>query len=79
MSCAYFKTALLLLEDNDFALMFFFKEKPTVVVQGEYIEMESDALNQHECMASITALLKHMQTNKITPEVAKVMLEAYSK
>ncbi|XP_071796803.1 DNA-dependent protein kinase catalytic subunit-like [Asterias amurensis] len=47
------------------------EEKPTVVVQGEYIEMESDALNQHECMASITALLKHMQTNKITPEVAK--------
>ncbi|XP_022110985.1 DNA-dependent protein kinase catalytic subunit-like isoform X2 [Acanthaster planci] len=45
------------------------EETPTVVVQGEYIEMESDALNQHECMASLTAVLKHMQANKITPEI----------
>ena len=36
------------------------------------MELESDELNQHECMASMTAVLKHMQTNKITPRIAEV-------
>nr|XP_006812077.1 PREDICTED: DNA-dependent protein kinase catalytic subunit-like [Saccoglossus kowalevskii] len=33
--------------------------------------MEMDELNLHECMSNMTALLKHMKRNKVTPEVAK--------
>ncbi|KAM6216536.1 DNA-dependent protein kinase catalytic subunit isoform 2-T2 [Rhynchocyon petersi] len=36
---------------------------------GELMELEMDELNQHECMASLTALLKHMQRSQITPRV----------
>ncbi|XP_010225217.1 PREDICTED: DNA-dependent protein kinase catalytic subunit-like, partial [Tinamus guttatus] len=32
-------------------------------------ELEMDELNQHECMASMTTLIKHMQRNQITPRV----------
>nr|XP_054763504.1 DNA-dependent protein kinase catalytic subunit-like [Lytechinus pictus] len=39
---------------------------------GEYLEMEEDALNQHECMAAMTGVLKHMTTNKINPDITKV-------
>ncbi|XP_031440254.1 DNA-dependent protein kinase catalytic subunit [Clupea harengus] len=35
----------------------------------ETVELEMDELNQHECMATMTALLNHMQRNKITPTV----------
>ncbi|XP_063961376.1 DNA-dependent protein kinase catalytic subunit-like [Lytechinus pictus] len=38
---------------------------------GEYLEMEEDALNQHECMAAMTGVLKHMTTNKINPDITK--------
>ncbi|PIK41530.1 putative DNA-dependent protein kinase catalytic subunit [Apostichopus japonicus] len=38
---------------------------------GDYLEMEGDELNQHECMASVTAVLRHMMENKITPEVTQ--------
>uniref|UniRef100_A0A8C0BSB7 DNA-dependent protein kinase catalytic subunit n=1 Tax=Buteo japonicus TaxID=224669 RepID=A0A8C0BSB7_9AVES len=33
------------------------------------MELEMDELNQHECMASMTTLIKHMQRNQITPKV----------
>jgi DNA-dependent protein kinase catalytic subunit len=42
------------------------------VVRGDYVEMDMDELNQHECMATMTALLQHMVRNKITPVVEKV-------
>ncbi|TSL34570.1 DNA-dependent protein kinase catalytic subunit [Bagarius yarrelli] len=35
----------------------------------ESIELEMDELNQHECMATMTALFRHMQRNNITPTV----------
>ncbi|KAL1788740.1 DNA-dependent protein kinase catalytic subunit isoform X1 [Sigmodon hispidus] len=35
--------------------------------QGDILELEMDELNQHECMAAMTALIKHMQRNLITP------------
>ncbi|KAI5104092.1 DNA-dependent protein kinase catalytic subunit [Silurus meridionalis] len=36
--------------------------------QDESVELEMDELNQHECMASMTALFRHMQRNNITPK-----------
>lgn len=39
---------------------------------GDYLEMEGDELNQHECMASVTAVLRHMVENKITPVPTQV-------
>ncbi|XP_048062032.1 LOW QUALITY PROTEIN: DNA-dependent protein kinase catalytic subunit-like [Megalobrama amblycephala] len=43
------------------------REGKEVVSQDETVELEMDELNQHECMASMTALLRHMQRNNITP------------
>ncbi len=43
-----------------------------VTVEDDYVEMEMDELNQHECMASLAALLQHMRRNSITPAVEKV-------
>ncbi|XP_070581112.1 DNA-dependent protein kinase catalytic subunit-like [Ptychodera flava] len=45
--------------------------EPSAIVKGDYLEMEMDELNKHECMATMTAVLKHMDRNKVTPEVAK--------
>uniref|UniRef100_A0A6I8P9D2 DNA-dependent protein kinase catalytic subunit n=1 Tax=Ornithorhynchus anatinus TaxID=9258 RepID=A0A6I8P9D2_ORNAN len=39
------------------------------VTQSDVLELEMDELNQHECMATMTALIKHMQNNQITPKV----------
>ena len=47
-------------------------QEPVVTVSDDYVEMEMDALNQHECMASLTALLKHMQRNNIVPDIQQV-------
>ena len=41
-------------------------------MEEDYVELEMDSLNQHECMATMIAVIKHMQRNKITPEVAPV-------
>ncbi|MEE6464048.1 hypothetical protein FKM82_006146 [Ascaphus truei] len=35
----------------------------------DVMEFEMDELNQHECMAAVTGLIKHMQRNEITPKV----------
>ena len=42
------------------------------MVHGDSVVMEDDALNQHECMASLVGLLNHMKTNNITPQVIQV-------
>ncbi|XP_066480516.1 DNA-dependent protein kinase catalytic subunit [Tiliqua scincoides] len=47
------------------------KETAESVVPGDVMELEMDELNQHECMASMTTLIKHMQRNNITPTVEK--------
>ncbi|XP_056629192.1 DNA-dependent protein kinase catalytic subunit isoform X2 [Triplophysa dalaica] len=45
------------------------RERKEVYTQDETVELEMDELNQHECMANMTALLRHMQGNNITPKV----------
>ncbi|XP_029955282.1 DNA-dependent protein kinase catalytic subunit [Salarias fasciatus] len=37
--------------------------------QDAMVDLEMDELNQHECMASMTALIGHMHRNNITPKV----------
>uniref|UniRef100_A0A803VG36 DNA-dependent protein kinase catalytic subunit n=1 Tax=Ficedula albicollis TaxID=59894 RepID=A0A803VG36_FICAL len=47
-----------------------FRRKPTEhKVLNDEMELEMDEFNQHECMASMTTLIKHMQRNQITPKV----------
>lgn len=41
----------------------------TVPSQDAMVDLEMDELNQHECMATLTALIGHMQRNSITPKV----------
>ncbi|KAK2858626.1 hypothetical protein Q5P01_003246 [Channa striata] len=41
----------------------------TNLSQDAMVDLEMDELNQHECMATLTALIGHMQRNKITPKV----------
>ncbi|KAM6971354.1 DNA-dependent protein kinase catalytic subunit isoform 1-T1 [Tautogolabrus adspersus] len=41
----------------------------TNLSQHASVDLEMDELNQHECMASMTALIGHMQRNNITPKV----------
>uniref|UniRef100_A0A8B9LXB6 DNA-dependent protein kinase catalytic subunit n=1 Tax=Astyanax mexicanus TaxID=7994 RepID=A0A8B9LXB6_ASTMX len=45
------------------------RERVEMVPQDETVELEMDELNQHECMATMTALFRHMQRNNITPKV----------
>uniref|UniRef100_A0A3B3VB26 DNA-dependent protein kinase catalytic subunit n=1 Tax=Poecilia latipinna TaxID=48699 RepID=A0A3B3VB26_9TELE len=33
------------------------------------VDLEMDELNQHECMATMTALIQHMQRSNITPKI----------
>ncbi|KAM4606662.1 DNA-dependent protein kinase catalytic subunit [Polymixia lowei] len=37
--------------------------------QDASVDLEMDELNQHECMAAMTALIGHMQRNNITPKI----------
>ncbi|XP_067836012.1 DNA-dependent protein kinase catalytic subunit isoform X2 [Heptranchias perlo] len=39
------------------------------IVQNDIVELELDEMNQHECMATMTALINHMQKTNITPKV----------
>lgn len=41
-----------------------------LVFSAGYVELESDSLNEHECMASFTSLLQHMLRHDITPSAA---------
>ncbi|NP_989989.4 DNA-dependent protein kinase catalytic subunit [Gallus gallus] len=45
------------------------KEASEYMVLNDEMELEMDELNQHECMAPLTTLIKHMQRNQITPKV----------
>ncbi|XP_029779032.1 DNA-dependent protein kinase catalytic subunit [Suricata suricatta] len=38
------------------------------IIQEAVLELEMDELNQHECMATMTALIKHMQRSQILPK-----------
>ena len=44
-----------------------------VVMFAGFVELESDALNEHECMAASTALLQHMFRHDITPSSGKAV------
>ncbi|KAI1243372.1 hypothetical protein IHE44_0000969 [Lamprotornis superbus] len=44
------------------------KEPTEYKVLNDEMELEMDEFNQHECMASMTTLIKHMQRNQITPK-----------
>ncbi|KAM4719019.1 DNA-dependent protein kinase catalytic subunit isoform 2-T2 [Anableps anableps] len=37
--------------------------------QDGMVDLEMDELNQHECMATMTALIQHMQRSNITPKI----------
>lgn len=41
-------------------------------VTENYVELEMDTLNQHECMAPLIALIRHMIDAKISPEIPEV-------
>lgn len=43
-----------------------------VRLDGDYVELEMDALNSHECMAPLVALLKHIHKNNIFPAAQSV-------
>uniref|UniRef100_A0A8C3K0K1 DNA-dependent protein kinase catalytic subunit n=1 Tax=Calidris pygmaea TaxID=425635 RepID=A0A8C3K0K1_9CHAR len=49
------------------------KEPTEYKVLNDEMELEMDELNQHECMASMTTLIKHMQRNQITPKVEEAI------
>lgn len=40
--------------------------------QDATVDLEMDELNEHECMAAMTALIGHMHRNGITPKVEEV-------
>ncbi|KAM7370115.1 hypothetical protein PAMP_011395 [Pampus punctatissimus] len=40
--------------------------------QDAMVDLEMDELNQHECMATMAALIGHMQMSNITPKVEQV-------
>lgn len=44
------------------------------MVLNDELELEMDELNQHECMAPMTTLIKHMQRNQITPKVEEASM-----
>ncbi|XP_051784693.1 DNA-dependent protein kinase catalytic subunit [Erpetoichthys calabaricus] len=44
-------------------------ERAESTAQGDAVELEMDELNAHECMATLTALISHMQKNNITPKI----------
>uniref|UniRef100_A0A3P9H2R7 DNA-dependent protein kinase catalytic subunit n=1 Tax=Oryzias latipes TaxID=8090 RepID=A0A3P9H2R7_ORYLA len=41
----------------------------TQASQDSLVDLEMDELNQHECMATMVALIGHMQRNSITPQI----------
>lgn len=53
---------------------FLFQETSEYMVLKDEMELEMDELNQHECMASMTTLIKHMQRNQITPKVEEASI-----
>lgn len=56
------------------AVNFFSQETSEYMVLNDEMELEMDELNQHECMAPLTTLIKHMQRNQITPKVEEASM-----
>ncbi|XP_026518120.1 DNA-dependent protein kinase catalytic subunit-like, partial [Terrapene carolina triunguis] len=57
-------------QDPTASSIHFRRKEPTESMDpDDLMELEMDELNQHECMASMTTLIKHMQRNQITPKV----------
>ena len=52
-------------------------KEATERVEDVAVDLEMDELNQHECMATMTALLGHMQRNNITPKVEQVSVTGW--
>ncbi|XP_053785435.1 DNA-dependent protein kinase catalytic subunit isoform X4 [Desmodus rotundus] len=44
------------------------QEHKDPTIQDYFLELEMDELNQHECMATMTALIKHMWRKQILPK-----------
>ncbi|XP_060058172.1 DNA-dependent protein kinase catalytic subunit [Erinaceus europaeus] len=44
------------------------REHKDPMISDDILELEMDELNQHECMATMTALIKHMQRSQILPK-----------
>lgn len=44
------------------------QEHKNPMMPDDILELEMDELNQHECMATMTALIKHMQRSQIMPK-----------
>lgn len=66
---------MLLLNIVTLFFFFFFNKEPTEYkVLNDEMELEMDEFNQHECMASMTTLIKHMQRNQITPKVEEASI-----
>lgn len=53
-----------------FSFFFFFKNKPDINV----IELEDDDLNKHECMISLSWLVKHMKILGLIPPESSVSM-----
>uniref|UniRef100_A0A8D0GIE8 DNA-dependent protein kinase catalytic subunit n=1 Tax=Sphenodon punctatus TaxID=8508 RepID=A0A8D0GIE8_SPHPU len=61
-------------QDSIAASVRFRRKDPTEsMIQEDVMELEMDELNKHECMASMTTLIKHMQRNQITPKIDEVI------
>uniref|UniRef100_A0A3P9NWB4 DNA-dependent protein kinase catalytic subunit n=1 Tax=Poecilia reticulata TaxID=8081 RepID=A0A3P9NWB4_POERE len=45
------------------------KKKTFYPAPDGMVDLEMDELNQHECMATMTALIQHMQRSNITPKI----------
>lgn len=43
-----------------------------MTVEEDFVELEMDALNKHECMANMLAVIRHMHEKHITPPVPEV-------
>ncbi|KAK1332131.1 hypothetical protein QTO34_007817 [Cnephaeus nilssonii] len=52
------------------------QEHKDPTIQDDILELEMDELNQHECMAAMTALIKHMQRNQILPKAEEILEES---
>ncbi|KAM7075469.1 DNA-dependent protein kinase catalytic subunit isoform 1-T1 [Molossus nigricans] len=44
------------------------QEHKDPMTQDDILELEMDELNQHECMVTMTALLRHMQRSQVLPK-----------
>lgn len=68
------KCSVVIKHSNAFFFFFFLKEPTEYKVLNDEMELEMDEFNQHECMASMTTLIKHMQRNQITPKVEEASI-----